>query len=410
MFIRVFFPMLYMLKRACLCPLRGVLDLLNRLVRRLFTKLEMKVCLFLKGRRPQLSIRKTKNICVIVLCILCFFLMDSQLGSIRSVVEETAVDEGISELDDRHLLFRHSLQDGDFLKKRNYLGFDDTKHKIDKKKNHSLSDSHTDLRFASSLTVVIVVCSHPEHVQLRQTIRATWGNDVKHLGGAAIVFLVGTTTDGSWQELIRREVVIHGDLVQVDVVEDYRNLSRKVIKGMDWVVQNVPRTRYYMKCDDDIYLNVPYLLSELRRGVIGSKQILGALSSSARVIRDPRDEWSVPYTVFPADTFPPYVAGGGYVMSKLALQLLLNVLPNLRLIHLEDVFITGVLAQEAGLSHIGHEGFSFWLSSKANPCDIISCRRIVSVNMSAKRISKLYREINKLLSTSVDSCSNGTSI
>lgn len=410
MFIRVFSPMPYMLKRAFLHPLRCVLDLLNRLVFRLSTKVEMKVCLFLKGRRPQLSIRKAKNICVIVLFVLCFFLMDSQLGSIRNVVVDSTVDEGISELNDRHLLFRNSLRDGDFLKKRNYLGFDDTKHKIDKTKNNSQSDFHTDLRFASSLTLIIVVCSHPEHVQLRQTIRATWGNDVKHLGGAEVVFLVGATTDGSWQELIRREMVIHGDLVQVDIVEDYRNLSRKVIKGMDWVVRNVPRTRYYMKCDDDVYLNVPFLLSELRRGVIKSKQILGALSSSARVIRDPRDDWSVPYTVFPAETFPPYVAGGGYVMSKLALQLLLNVLPNQRLIHLEDVFITGVLAQEAGLTHVSHEGFSFWLSSKANPCDIISCRRIVSVNMSAKRISKLYSEINEILSTSVNNCSNGTSI
>ncbi|XP_041364688.1 beta-1,3-galactosyltransferase 5-like [Gigantopelta aegis] len=252
-------------------------------------------------------------------------------------------------------------------------------------------------KLPKELTLLIVVCSHPSHVHLRQTIRNTWAEGGKDNSSVRVIFLTGKAN--TWTEIIRRENILHQDILQIDVIESYRNLSNKLIEGMEWISRNVPSAKFYMKCDDDVFINISYLLALLANRIIDQHEILGAFSSGAKVIRDPRDAWSVPFAKYRLPTFPPYVTGGAYVMTMAALKSLLRAAVTTPSIHLEDVYITGMLAARANISHVDSSGFSYWMSPKAKPCDIVTNRRIVSVNMAEKDIFQLHERVQVLIST-----------
>ena len=251
-------------------------------------------------------------------------------------------------------------------------------------------------KLPEELTLLIVVCSHPSHVHLRQTIRDTWAEGGKDNSSVRVIFLTGMANN--WTDIIRRENIFHQDILEIDVMESYRNLSNKLMQGMKWIAKNVPNTRFYMKCDDDVYINIAYLLTMLANGIIDQREILGALSAGAKVIRDPRDAWSVSFAKYSLPTFPPYVTGGGYVMSMAALKSLLAVPVITPSIHLEDVYITGLLAARANIRHVDNSGFSYWMSPKAKACDIITNRKIISVNMEGRDIYQLHESVEVLIS------------
>ncbi|XP_055954834.1 beta-1,3-galactosyltransferase 1 [Patella vulgata] len=275
------------------------------------------------------------------------------------------------------------------------LGINKLKPEINSRSTISApSDVHFKKFLAPAL--LIVVCSHPSHVQHRLTIRNTWGYNLSEEVG--VMFVVGRDKKGAWGSVVDRENVLHQDLIQVNTVEDYRNLTRKMIAGLNVIINDFSSAQYVLKTDDDAFINVPYVLEEItnNRYFLSESRIMGALCINATVIRDPRDVWSVPSKTFPNKTFPPYLAGGAYLFRTTTLIKLIKFADHASpYLHLEDVYITGILAQSAGIKHISHPGFSFWNSKKASACDIVNRRRISSVNMSDKQIKILYKQIHK---------------
>lgn len=248
-----------------------------------------------------------------------------------------------------------------------------------------------------SVFLVVIVCSHPERLEYRQAIRETWGSTRGQ--EFQVLFLVGKHEDPYWNSLMEKENSLHRDILQVDVIDSYRNLSLKVIGGLCWISEALQMADYIMKTDDDVYINVWYLLKLLKENIIDEQQILGALSIRSPVKRDLRDPWGVKYSEFAPKTYPPYVSGGAYVMSRNAVQKLCIQKGTKKspFIHLEDVYVTGILAQATGISHVAHSGFSFWTSKKAKATDIANNKRVSSVNMTPNQIYKLHWQANALL-------------
>ena len=92
-----------------------------------------------------------------------------------------------------------------------------------------------------------------------------------------IVFLLGKPkefTDDSHKKTfyrhLRKEIDEHGDLLIVDVVEAYINLTFKMLALFDFVLtapecspERAPLLRYVFKCGDDIMLNPTTFLQQL---------------------------------------------------------------------------------------------------------------------------------------------------
>lgn len=242
--------------------------------------------------------------------------------------------------------------------------------------------------------LLIVVCSYHEHYTFRQAIRQAWGNIQKP--GIMLIFLIGKHREKYWNWFVKHENSIYGDILQLNITESYANLSRKILCGISWVLNRLPEITYFMKVDDDVYINIPYLLEILQTNLIDNDHILGALNVNALVNRNMRDSWGVSYQNYPYSHYPPYVSGGAYVMTLVAARTILDVAAYYPIVQIEDAYITGILAKAANVKHVSHPGFAFWTSQKSSACDILLNRMVSSVNMSPKQIVTLDTEIRKV--------------
>lgn len=108
--------------------------------------------------------------------------------------------------------------------------------------------------------------------------------------------------------------------------------------------------------------------------------------------------------MFSERIYPNYLSGTGYVMSLDVASKLYNAALATPLLHLEDVYITGVCARHAKLRPMNHPGFSY-VPRKVDVCILRSAITAHKVNSSV-----MYTIWNKLKDTNVTNCSNHSSI
>ncbi|XP_018429518.1 PREDICTED: beta-1,3-galactosyltransferase 1-like [Nanorana parkeri] len=178
----------------------------------------------------------------------------------------------------------------------------------------------------------------------RKTIRETWG-DVSNYKDVDILrlFLVGQppVMTSAVQRLLEEESAKYGDIIQQDFVDTYNNLTLKTLMGMEWVIKFCPNASYVMKIDNDVFLNVDYLIHHLLHPELPARQnyLTGFLVSYTGPIREKMSKWYIPEELYPGDTYPPYPSGPGYVFSGDMARKIYQVAQGIRVISIEDAFI-----------------------------------------------------------------------
>lgn len=175
----------------------------------------------------------------------------------------------------------------------------------------------------------------------RTAIRETWGqvNLVPHTD-IARVFFIGEPRERH-PELVKdlkKESEVYGDIVQMDFLDTYHNLTVKTMMIMNWVARYCHSAQYAMKIDADIFLNVPYLVDYLqdkpRHGYI-----TGSVITDGQPRRDPNSKWHLPEDTYPGNMFPPYLSGAGYVFSVDLAKKISVASRFVRPVPLEDVYV-----------------------------------------------------------------------
>ena len=64
--------------------------------------------------------------------------------------------------------------------------------------------------------------------------------------------------------MIMKENSKYNDLIQVDVIDNYYNISFKTLMGLRWAYENCINGKYFLFIDNDYYLSVNNLLLFLR--------------------------------------------------------------------------------------------------------------------------------------------------
>lgn len=105
--------------------------------------------------------------------------------------------------------------------------------------------------------------------------------------------------------------------------------------------------------------------------------------------------------MYPEKTYPNYLSGTGYVMSTSVAFKLYQAALVTPLLHLEDVYITGLCAKRAKVTPVNHPGFSY-VPRKIDPCVLRNAITTHKVNAS-----NMYVIWVKLNDTSV-TCNNHT--
>ncbi|XP_046581555.1 beta-1,3-galactosyltransferase 1-like [Haliotis rubra] len=241
-------------------------------------------------------------------------------------------------------------------------------------KEEPLSDKHYGLKLSTrtkqysfllnvlgvcdrSTELVVIVCSSPSNLVKRTAIRKTWGlvaKDPKYK--IRLVFLVGRSRSPKYRALLKNESRAFEDIIQKDFVDSYMNLTLKSLSMLEWVTHYCNSSKFILKADDDMYINLPNLIKALHRRK-GDTFIIGHLHDKGKPVRDKKSKWFIPRKMYRKDNYPPFTVGVAYSMTTKAAKRLYAKAQTMSFFPMEDVFLTGIVASASGIPRYDHIGF-----------------------------------------------------
>ncbi|KAH7971147.1 hypothetical protein HPB49_019504 [Dermacentor silvarum] len=216
-------------------------------------------------------------------------------------------------------------------------------------------------------TLLIGVLSSTDNFEARAAIRDTWGGIALKMG-FVVVFLLGNTLDQGVQRKVLAERNIHGDIVQGDFVDSYRNLTYKTVMLIRWAREKCSEVNFVLKIDDDMLLSV-WDLAVAVNNLEGIKRTMwGELYRGASPNRNVASKWYVSRKEYAPDTYPAFLSGTGYLISGDSIAILEEFINDECFFPLEDIYLTAIVAERAQVSRLHYDGFSNEHKRFHQPC------------------------------------------
>ncbi|XP_055550408.1 beta-1,3-galactosyltransferase 1-like [Wyeomyia smithii] len=196
----------------------------------------------------------------------------------------------------------------------------------------------------SDIKLLILITSAPTHREHRLSIRQSWG----HYGirrDVAIGFILGRTHDQPVEDQLSAENYMYSDLIRGNFLDSYNNLTLKTIFLLEWTSINCPEARYLLKTDDDMFINVPKLLQFIETHASHKRSIFGRLAENWTPVRNEESKYYLSPEQYSPPLFPPFTTGPAYLMTSDIVPELYNASLSRTFLKLEDVYITGIIAQ-----------------------------------------------------------------
>lgn len=254
----------------------------------------------------------------------------------------------------------------------------------------SVSTRHTTCS-NGEMFLLIMVPSAVSNFQQRNAIRSTWGNLSSTNHTVILKFVLGKSKWGLHQNLAGVENSIYNDILFTDISETYENLSKKSIALLRWASTNCQGVRHLLKIDDDMFLNLPRLLDELKTQP-KLNSISGCKVSGASPFRFPLSKWRISRTEYEKDYYPDYIAGTAYLISGDIISKLYSATESVPYFIFEDVYITGLCREHIGAVALENKGFSCG-SRDRSPCGRNFRYRITGHHYTPTEIQRLWREL-----------------
>jgi hypothetical protein len=111
------------------------------------------------------------------------------------------------------------------------------------------------------ISVFIAVISATDNFVKRMEIRQTWKNHIDEVRkfqrcNIQFSFILGQSRSFFTQRKIQEESKTQGDIIQMEMLDFYRNLPLKMTGLFNWINSNCPKIDFVLKVDDDMYVNV----------------------------------------------------------------------------------------------------------------------------------------------------------
>ncbi|RXG55645.1 Acetylgalactosaminyl-O-glycosyl-glycoprotein beta-1,3-N-acetylglucosaminyltransferase, partial [Armadillidium vulgare] len=195
----------------------------------------------------------------------------------------------------------------------------------------------------NSTLVLSITLSHASEPEMRHFIRNSWGSkDVYFRTRLRPIFLVGATNNNSLQNEIENEAKTFRDILQINYMDTYRNLTYKIMAGLSWISENCRITPWILKIDHDVMLNPfnlrKFLEKELQSNPSQNVIIGSCYENGTKPLR---------FEGISRDFYPAYTSGRAYIISRNSVDKLLIASNETPFFSLEDIFITGILAKKA---------------------------------------------------------------
>lgn len=162
--------------------------------------------------------------------------------------------------------------------------------------------------------IACFVLSSPENFKIRHVIRDTWGTLVKpiFLIGTSSSSIVNTSKVGNDTITIKHEAEIFNDIILEDFIDTYDNLTLKTGFALKNFLRHFRHSKYFMKIDDDVLLNVAKLHEALREAPENS--LIGQLTKNSRPVQDVTNKWFMPECIYKDEFYPDYLQGPAYII------------------------------------------------------------------------------------------------
>ncbi|XP_046642716.1 lactosylceramide 1,3-N-acetyl-beta-D-glucosaminyltransferase-like [Daphnia pulicaria] len=225
-------------------------------------------------------------------------------------------------------------------------------------------------------SLFVSVISGPNNFERRATIRRTWPahfrnqTNLNHpLDVVGFGFLVGlTNNDSVVQQKVKEESETFGDILQVNMIDRYVDLSVKLASLFNWVDTYCPRVDFVLKVDDDVYVNVHNLATVLYSLTVTDQSIYGRQCGG--IIPDRKGgKWMTSYENWPWHKFPIYFQGAGVVIAGSAVRPILSAMQVTPYFIWDDMYLVGLCAVKAKVKlRTSNQIFVDMPASYADPC------------------------------------------
>lgn len=191
------------------------------------------------------------------------------------------------------------------------------------------------------IELMIMIFTEHKNYEQRMAIRNTWLTYAKNnTANVRYAFFLGNTKNISDHESIAKENKVHKDILKEDFMDSYNNLTHKTLMGFKWVVEYCAKANFVLKTDDDMFVNVPKLLSYLEEsGNDLYKNVVGSCLKNSKPIRDNKSKWYISEEKYPARNYPGFCSGTGYLISEQTVEEIYNIFSTVPFLYLEDVYV-----------------------------------------------------------------------
>ncbi|CAH1183752.1 unnamed protein product [Phaedon cochleariae] len=276
--------------------------------------------------------------------------------------------------------------------------------------------------------LIILILSAPENLKKRNIVRDTWlklayheGNENNHFQYKHY-FVIGNLGQYARQlHELKLEQSKFKDILILPIDDSYKKLTEKVKQSFQWLSEQSEYGlgfKYVLKCDDDSFVNLGKLISELMH----IDRILISNDGSVPKIQDGLQEY-ISYNIqindpanishlnlywgyfsgnariqtkgkwkeinwIASDHYLPYALGGGYVLSKNLVVLIGKTCEHLRSFKSEDVSVGMWLAPINNIVRVHDIRFDTeWISRGCKNTNLITH------NVSPAEMNKLFKNL-----------------
>ncbi|KAG0718691.1 Beta-1,3-galactosyltransferase 5 [Chionoecetes opilio] len=223
---------------------------------------------------------------------------------------------------------------------------------------------NNDVCDSSAVFLVIIVHTHPARSKERDVMRRSMPSEDLEELGMRRVFLLARAEWGDQPQYsktpqwsIEEENQEHRDIVQGNFKEHYHNLTYKHVMGLQWTARYCPQAKFVFKMDGDIAVDMYQFRDRLRsRYPERQNLILGLMQVEARPVRDVGSKWYVSETDYPEKFYAPFISGWAYAITADAVRAIVEESSKRPYFWIDDVHVTGTLAERAGVKREGLNG------------------------------------------------------
>ena len=187
------------------------------------------------------------------------------------------------------------------------------------------------------------------HLILKRNLKQNFPFSGKQVNATnqALLFFIAKSPNEKVNEQVDEEFVAYQDLVRLEYIEDYYNLTLKSIAFLEYFNRYCNGFKYAIKLDDDILPNWYTMQQFLMKQPDDEPSIYCKVHKRPPVIRDISNKWAIRREDYSANYYPDYCAGPIYALNRKAAEIVIDQHRKIKqsILVFEDVYCTGICTQ-----------------------------------------------------------------